>query len=38
MKHYKTITRILQVLQILAVGVLAAMLVRGIKYFASMAK
>jgi hypothetical protein len=38
MKHYKTITRILHVLQILAFGVLAVMLVRGIKYFAEVAR
>lgn len=38
MKHIKTITRILQVLQILAFGILAAMLVRGIKYFAGVAQ
>jgi len=38
MKHYKTITRVLFVLQILAVGILAVMLVRGIKYFALIAK
>jgi len=38
MKHYKIISRVLAVLQLLAVGILAFMLVRGIKYFATFAK
>jgi hypothetical protein len=38
MKHYKTITGILRVLQIMAFGILALMIARGITYFSSFAR
>jgi hypothetical protein len=38
MKHFKTAIRILNILQFLAVAILAVMLIRGIKYIAAIAK